>query len=160
MSALEAIRSLERARRDLDKALTQVERAARSSPAARPSSDSGVRARVRCALVVAEDGRARKIIVDRLASAGFHVDWATKMTEAAARRWPDIAVFDHDPADDPASRECVLTRTSRQTADRPLAVLRLRSSPGPLADRCITIVQWRDAGAAVCDVARALMATG
>jgi hypothetical protein len=155
MSALEAIRSLERARRDLDKALTEVERAA-SSPAPRAKKESGVRARVRCALVVAEDGPARKIIVDRLSAAGFHVEWAAKTTEVAARRSHDIAVFDHDPADHPTSWDCVLTPAPREATDRPLAILRLRSSPGPLADRCITIVQWRDVGTAVCAVARAV----
>jgi hypothetical protein len=117
-----------------------------------------VRARVRCALVVAEDGPARKIIVDRLSGAGFHVEWATKVTEAVARLAPDIAVFDHDPADHPSSWECIVTPSPRDARDRPLAVLRLRSSPGPLEDRCITIVQWRDVGAAVCDVARAVTA--
>jgi hypothetical protein len=157
MSALEAIRSLERARRDLDRALTEVERAA-SSPPPRARKESGVCARVRSALVVAEDGPTRKIIVDRLSAAGFHVEWATKVTEAVARLSPDVAVFDHDPADHSSSWESIVTPTPREAGDRPLAVLRLRSSPGPLEDRCITIVQWRDVGAAVCDVARAVTA--
>jgi hypothetical protein len=155
MSALEAIRSLERARRDLDKALTEVERTA-SPPPPRARKESDVRARVRCALVVAEDGPARKIIVDRLSAAGFHVEWATRLTDAAARRSPDIAVFDHDPADHPAGWDCVLAREPREATQLPMAVLRLRSSPGPLEDRCITFVQWRDVGAAVCEVARAV----
>jgi hypothetical protein len=154
MSALEAIRSLERARRDLDRALTEVERAALPAPP-RPKKGSGVRARIRFALVIAEDDQARKLIVDRLGAAGFHVEWAASVAEAAPRHSPDITVLDHDPAD-PTSWECVLTAAPCEAGHRPLAVLTVRSSPGPLEDRCITFVQWRDLGSPVCDVARAV----
>lgn len=68
---------------------------------------SGVRPRVRCALIVSANEPSRSLLVERLLAAGFHVEWAADAKEAQERAGgspPDVVVVEH-LGDEPLSAQ-------------------------------------------------------
>jgi hypothetical protein len=164
-SALEWVRSLERASRALEKAITETQRSNQQSSPGR-KADSGVRRRKRGALVVTDDGKTRELLVDRLIAEDFLVESASSAEEAkakAARFAPDIVVIEHS-ANDRSSGEVVgaMDPGDAEQPTSPLVVVTIGRSPGiPLVGRCVTVVQRRDSDLEISDVVRAVMhATG
>jgi hypothetical protein len=152
-----AIRTVERASRKLGDVLSDTRRLA-DSLAPPPKLASGVRRRLRCAIVVAADGHLRHLLVEQLIAEGFVVEWVTCAEEArfrAARCDPDLVVVEHSPGD---GLEGELVRvTAVDPIRRPRIVVTLHCSVRWLSrDRSVSIIQWRDTGADFYDIIRAI----
>jgi hypothetical protein len=129
-------------------------------PARGARADSGVRTRTECALIVAEEDRARGILADRLIAAGFFVEWASNAEEArrkASRCKPDVVVVEHlpnGPLMDDVVRSVVMTDATRHS----LVVVTIDRAPGvSAARRLVTLLFRNDAQHTIDTLIRAIV---
>jgi hypothetical protein len=152
------VRSLERASRQLDRVLADAKGRDLAPPASK--ADSGVRTRVRCALVVSEDQCARRLLVEELIAARFFVEWATTAEEArakASRAAPDVIVVEYTRADT-LEGNLIADLAADSAAERaPMVITVYRSGAVPPERVGVTLIQRNNSGQDVADAVRAIV---
>jgi CheY-like chemotaxis protein len=138
------VRSLRRTARHLDRTLSEIRRS--SPPPPPPSADSRIRPRMRCALIVSENERARRVLIERLAAAGFYVEWARTAHDArtrAERSEPDVLLIDHS-ANEALKGEVTRALACAGARQHAIVVTVDRFPGNPSSERSVTVVELRN----------------